>query len=64
MQNSCVSLKQLVCRYKTDVKMLEQYRADPERRALLERRIEKHKNDIAQYVTSDSFAVALNTYRF
>lgn len=51
------TLKNYVNRYKMDKKLLEKH---PEHRELLERRIERHKNDIVAYVTSDHFECVLN----
>lgn len=52
-------LKHLVYRYKKDVELLEKH---PEYKEMLERRIERHKQDIVDYVTSESFAPALATF--
>ena len=50
-------LKHLVARYRMDTELLKKH---PEHKDLLERRIERHKNDIVAYVTSDHFQSALN----
>ena len=50
-------LKHLVARYRVDTELLKKH---PEHKELLERRIERHKNDIVAYVTSDNFQCALN----
>lgn len=54
---SPTTLKHYVARYKLDKKLLEKY---PENKELLEKRIERHKQDIVDYVTSKSFECALN----
>lgn len=53
-------LKHYVARYKMDKKLLEKHQDNPENKALLERRIKRHEQDIIAYVTSDSFECALN----
>lgn len=50
------TLKHYVNRYRADKKMLENL---PEHRELLEKRIERHKEDIINYVTSDWFQSVL-----
>ena len=50
------TLENLVNRLKLDKELLEQY---PEDKELLEKRIKQHKEDIANYVTSDRFSYAL-----
>ena len=51
------TLKNYVARYKLDNRLLEEH---PEHKELLEKRIERHKQDIIAYVTSESFECALN----
>lgn len=50
------TLKNYVARYKLDKELLEKH---PENRELLERRIERHKQDIVDYVTSKRFETQL-----
>ena len=51
------TLKNYVARYKMDKELLEKHQ---ENRELLEKRIERHKQDIVDYVTSKHFECALN----
>ena len=51
------TLRNYVARYKLDKELLEKH---PEQKELLERRIERHKQDIVDYVTSKHFECALN----
>lgn len=51
------TLKHYVARYKMDKELLEKH---PENKELLEERIERHKQNIIDYVTSESFECALN----
>lgn len=51
------TLKNLVARYKMDKSLLERH---PEQKDLLEHRIERHKTDIVNYVSSKRFECALN----
>lgn len=51
------TLKDYVERYKLDKGLLEKH---PENRELLKKRIERHKQDIVDYVTSKHFECALN----
>lgn len=53
------TLENLVNRLKLDKELLEQYSEDKE---LLEKRIKQHKEDIANYVTSDRFSYALRVF--
>lgn len=53
------TLENLVNRLKLDKELLEQY---PEDKELLEKRIKQHKEDIANYVTSDRFSYALRVF--
>jgi hypothetical protein len=53
------TLENLVNRLKLDKELLEQYLEDKE---LLEKRIKQHKEDIANYVTSDRFSYALRVF--
>lgn len=53
-------LKHYVARYRKDTELLEKHKDNPENKALLERRIKRHEQDIIAYVTSDSFECALN----
>lgn len=46
------TLETFVTRYNKDMKLLESH---PEQKELLERRIERHKQDIIDYVTSKRF---------
>lgn len=50
------TLEDLVNRLKLDKELLEKH---PENKELLEKRIKQHKEDIANYVTSDRFLYAL-----
>ncbi len=50
------TLEDLVNRLKLDKELLEK---NPENKELLEKRIKQHKEDIANYVTSDRFSYAL-----
>lgn len=52
-----VMLKNLVERYRTDKMLLDK---SPEHKELLEKRMNQHKEDIVNYVTSDSFQSQLN----
>lgn len=59
--NRPVDLKALVCRYKIDTRLLNEHpEYTEERKNLLRKRIERHKNDIVDYVTSKSFETVLN----
>ena len=51
------TLKNYVARYRMDTELLKRH---PEHKELLEKRIQRHKEDIVTYVTSDSFQCALN----
>ena len=53
------TLENLVNRLKLDKELPEQY---PEDKELLEKRIKQHKEDIANYVTSDRFSYALRVF--
>ena len=53
------TLENLVYRLKLDTKLLEKH---PENKELLEMRIKRHKDDIANYVTSERFSYALKTF--
>ncbi len=53
------TLENLVNRLKLDKELLEQY---PEDKEPLEKRIKQHKEDIANYVTSDRFSYALRVF--
>lgn len=44
----------------TDEKMLKSHKGDSQATTLLEKQLKRHTNDIIEYVTSDSFQVALN----
>lgn len=66
---SNVRLKNLVYRYTEDVKRLNRFENDPEYQNihaglgdLLRKRIERHKNDIVNYVTSENFSFSLNAF--
>lgn len=50
-------LKHYIARYKLDIKLLKEH---PENKELLESRIERHKNDIINYVTDDKFKKVLD----
>lgn len=50
------TLEDLVNRLKLDKELLEK---NPENKELLEKWIKQHKEDIANYVTSDRFSYAL-----
>ena len=52
-----VMLKNLVERYRTDKMLLDK---SPEHKELLKKRMNQHKEDIVNYVTSDSFQPQLN----
>jgi len=54
-------LKHFVRRYKDDMERLSKYPEHSKERDLLERRIERHKQDIINYVISESFETVLNT---
>lgn len=54
-----VKLRHLVARYKIDKELLEKH---PEHKELLEKRIERHKKDIVEYVTSSKFEYALKSF--
>lgn len=56
-----VTLKHLVARYKQDKEFLQTH---PENRELLEKRIRRHEKDIAEYVSSDSFQMILNSFKY
>lgn len=53
------TLENLVNRLKLDTELLEKH---PENKELLEKRIKQHKEDIANYVTSDRFSHALRVF--
>lgn len=53
------TLENLVNRLKLDKELLEQY---PEDKEPLEKWIKQHKEDIANYVTSDRFSYALRVF--
>jgi hypothetical protein len=53
------TLENLVNRLKLDTELLEKH---PENKELLEKRIKQHKEDIANYVTSDRFSYALRVF--
>lgn len=59
---SAPMLKHYVARYRKDTELLEKHKNNPENKALLERRIERHKQDIIAYVTSDNFQHVLNSF--
>lgn len=50
------TLENYVARYKIDKALLEKH---PENKELLEKRIERHKQDIVDYVTSERFEIKL-----
>lgn len=52
-------LKHLVYRLKADTRLLAKH---PEHKAMLEKRIERHKRDIIDYVTSSRFESFLDHY--
>ena len=54
---SSPTLKHYVARYKMDKALLEKH---PENKELLKKRIERHKQDIVDYVTSERFEIQLN----
>lgn len=53
------TLENLVNRLKLDKELLEKH---PENKELLEKRIKQHKDDIANYVTSERFLYALKVF--
>lgn len=53
------TLENLVNRLKLDKELLEKH---PENKELLEKRIKQHKEDIANYVTSERFLHALKVF--
>lgn len=53
------TLENLVNRLKLDTELLEKH---PENKELLEKRIKQHKDDIANYVTSERFLYALKVF--
>ena len=55
------TLEDLVNRLKLDKELLEKH---PENKELLEKRIKQHKEDIANYVTSDRFFIRINGFKF
>lgn len=56
------TLKHYVARYRMDKELLEKHKDNPENKALLERRIKRHEQDIIAYVTSDNFQCVLNSF--
>jgi len=58
-----VTLEMLVKRYTNDTEMLKNHTEyTDQQKEFLRRRIEKHKNDIVEYVTSERFSKALDTF--
>lgn len=53
------TLENLVNRLKLDKELLEKH---PDNKELLEKRIKQHKDDIANYVTSERFLYALKVF--
>lgn len=53
------TLENLVNRLKLDKELLEKH---PENKEPLEKRIKRHKDDIANYVTSERFLYALKVF--
>ena len=53
------TLETFVARYNKDMELLESH---PEHKELLERRIERHKQDIIDYVTSKRFEPKLKCF--
>ena len=57
-------LEALVNRYKFDTELLSSHSGfTEEEKELLKRRIERHKTDIAEYVSSERFSAALKTFK-
>lgn len=50
------TLKNLIIRYEVNKRFLEKY---PEQKSMLEKHVERAKNDIVEYVTSERFKCAL-----
>lgn len=58
-----INLECLVNRYKRDTEMLEKHpEYTKEQREIFIKRIEKHKTDIANYVSSERFGYALKAF--
>ena len=53
------TLENLVNRLKLDKELLEKH---PENKELLEKRIKQHKDDIANYVTTERFLYVLKVF--
>jgi len=58
-----VNLETLVYRYKKDMELLNTHpEYTYEQKELLKKRVQKHKDDIAEYVSSNRFSVALKAF--
>ena len=60
MHSDIITLKNLVYRYRLTKKMLKSHKGDAQATTVLEKQLKRHTDDIIEYVTSDSFQVALN----
>ena len=60
MHSNTITLKSLVYRYRLTQKMLKSHKNDAQATTVLEKQLKRHTDDIIEYVTSDSFQVALN----
>lgn len=57
-----IRLEHLVNRYRHDTELLKRHPRDKAFEELLRRRIERHKNDIVEYVASNGFSERLKYF--